>query len=148
MEHPRYATDFGVGQPPPAFQCHKKMATILPSLGQRPPGKFSASLLCLSCHRQPVWTNVEARISGTGWVWAATCFFCGSPWLSLLVKCLDCFREWSHTCPRCGKELAVYSPSPSCGVVAVLILVSLLTLLVGLFFLFLFFAWWNKFSFS
>ena len=148
MEHPRCATDFGVGQPPPAFQCHKKMATILPSLGQRPPGKFSASLLCLSCHRQPVWTNVEARISGTGWVWAATCFFCGSPWLSLLVKCLDCFREWSHTCPRCGKELAVYSPSPSCGVVAVLILVSLFTLLVGLFFLYLFFAWWNKFSLS
>ena len=148
MEHPRYATDFGVGQPPAAFQCHKKMATILPSLGQRPPGKFSASLLCLSCHRQPVWTNVEARISGAGWVWAATCFFCGSPWLSLLVKCLDCFREWSHTCPRCGKELAVYSPSPSCGVVVVLILVSLFTLIVGLFFLYLFFAWWNKFSFS
>ena len=148
MEHPRYATDFGVGQPPAAFQCHKKMATILPSLGQRPPGKFSASVLCLSCHRQPVRTNVEARISGTGWVWAATCLFCGSPWLSLLVKCLDCFREWSHTCPRCGKELAVYSPSASCGVVTVLILVSLFTLIVGLFFLYLFFAWWNKFSFS
>ena len=144
MEHPRYATDFGVGQPPSAFQCHKKMATILPSLGQRPPGKFSASVLCLSCHRQPVWTNVEARISRSGWIWAAACLLFGSPWFSLLVKCLDCFREWIHTCPRCGKELAVYSPSASCRVVTALSLVSLVTLLLGLLFLFLLYSWWNN----
>ena len=122
MEQPSYVTDLGVDGHLPSFQCHRKMATILPSLGQRPPGKFSASLLCLSCHRQPVWTNVEPKISSSGWIWAAACFFCGSPWLSLLVKCVDCFREWSHTCPRCGKELAVYSPSASCGVATALIL--------------------------
>ena len=52
---------------------------------------------------------------------------------------------------KLGKQYLVKKftlPSPSCGVVAVLILVSLLTLLVGLFFLYLFFAWWNKFSLS
>ena len=96
--------------PPPlaTFHCNRRLATILPQHnGERPPGKFSASLLCLSCHRQPVWTNVEVRVSSACWVWAAACVGCGNPWLSLLVRCLDCFREWSHTCPRCGKELAV-----------------------------------------
>jgi len=124
------------------FQYNRRMASVLPQLGQRPPGKFSASLICLSCHRQPVWTNVEPRISSPGWVWATICFFCGSPWLSLLVRCLDCFREWSHTCPRCGKELAVYSPAPSCGVVTALALISLLTLLLTITAFVGLYAWW------
>ena len=40
------------------------------------------------------------------------------------------------------KELAVYSPSASCGVVAALFLVGLLTLLMGLLFLFILYDWW------
>ena len=131
-----------LGQPHLSLQNHSKIANILPSLGQPRPGRFSASLLCLSCQGQPVWSNVETRISRSGWIWAAACFLCGSPWFSLLVKCLDCFREWIHRCPRCGKELAVFSPSPTFAVLTGLIIVSLLTLLLGLLFLFLLFDWW------
>ena len=135
MEQPRHVTD----QLHVSLQSHSKLAAILPSLGQPRPARFSASLLCLSCQGKPVWTNVETRISRSGWIWAAACLLFGSPWFALLVKCLDCFREWIHTC---GKQLAVYSPSASFAVVTALVLVSLLTLLLDILFLFLLFDWW------
>ena len=138
MEQPRHVTD----QLHVSLQSHSKLAAILPSLGQPRPARFSASLLCLSCQGKPVWTNVETRISRSGWIWAAACLLFGSPWFALLVKCLDCFREWIHTCPRCGKELAVFSPSASFAVVTALVLVSLLTLLLDILLLFLLFDWW------
>ena len=85
--------------------------------------KHSAATTCSNCHSQ-VNTNVEDKVSGGGWIWALLCCLCGSWLLSLLVKCMDCFREWNHYCPRCNTKLATYSPSASSGVIALLALAT------------------------
>ena len=72
--------------------------------------KISVLTTCSHCRTQ-VFTNVESNFSGSGWFWALWCCCCGLCLLSILVTCLDYFREWRHYCPTCKRLLAIYNPS-------------------------------------
>ena len=89
--------------------------------------KFSAITNCTYCNL-PVQTNVEKKVNGEGWAWAILCCCFGSPILAFLVWFVDCFNEWTHTCPRCNKVIAKHTPPASFEVVCLLVLTTLLVI--------------------
>ena len=75
--------------------------------------KFTAMARCTNCQRDG-YTKVKSKISGVGMVWAMCCCFgCFLP--SLLVFCMDEFREFRHYCPFCNTMVGAYTPNFSAG---------------------------------
>lgn len=78
------------------------------------------------------FTRVDERINSEGWLWCILCCCCGIWLLSLLVKCMDGFREFNHYCTQCGKKVASYSPNFTAMNIVLLIVLALLAVtLIG-----------------
>ena len=86
--------------------------------------KESVQVNCTNCQRTG-FTRVESKIANHGWIWAIVCFFCGSWLLSLLIFCIDAFKEFLHYCPFCNSMIGVYKPQFAGGVIALLILLPI-----------------------
>ena len=89
-----------------------------------PQSKFPVNATCNNCHKTGM-TRVESKIGNHGWIWAIVCYFCFSFLLSLLVLCIDAFKEFIHYCPSCNSRIAVYKPPFTGGVIALLILLPI-----------------------
>ena len=90
-------------------------------------GKESVKVRCNYCSNE-MFTRVDSKISSNGMAWALLCLFCGSWLLSLLVLCMDGFREFLHYCPSCNALIGVYKPTFSGGLVCLLVMLSFLVI--------------------
>ena len=86
--------------------------------------KESVQVNCTNCHITG-FTRVESKIASHGWIWAILCFFFGGWLLSLLVFCIDAFKEFVHYCPSCNMMIGVYKPPFTGGLIALLILLPI-----------------------
>ena len=86
--------------------------------------KNPVQVRCTNCRRDN-YTRVENKISGNGMAWAIICCCFGSWLLSLLVLCVDGFREFLHFCPSCNSMVGTYKPKFSGGFICVLILLTI-----------------------
>jgi len=94
-------------------------------------GKRPIKAICQNCSSYD-FTRVEDKINSEGWLWCILCCCCGIWLLSVLVKCMDGFREFNHYCQQCGKKIASYSPSFTPGSIVLLIVLSFLAVaLIG-----------------
>ena len=66
------------------------------------------------CQKE-VSTRVEQKVAGEGKAWACVCFCIGGCLLSLLVLCMDGFKEFCHFCPSCNLFVLSYRPEFSGG---------------------------------
>ena len=107
-----YAPTSGLGHPS-IFQANTNNYTF---------EKDSLSVPCNNCSLE-LFTRVERKVSSNGMAWALLCCFCGSWLLSLLVLCVDGFREFHHYCSACNSLLGMYRPTFSGGMVFFLVLV-------------------------
>ena len=72
--------------------------------------KHSVRMVCSNCHKE-VFTDVKNKISKRGVLWAILCCcFLGCFYLSLLVLCMDVFKEFTHYCPSCSSIIGRYIP--------------------------------------
>ena len=85
--------------------------------------KHSIKVRCTSCQRDN-YTRVESKVTRNGEAWAVICCCFGSPLLSLLVLCMDGFREFRHFCPSCSSMIGTYYPKFSGGMMCLLILMT------------------------
>ena len=72
-------------------------------------GRESVLVRCNNCHRDN-FSRVESKVSSNGVAWAIICCCFGSWLLSLLVLCMEGFREFDHFCPSCNSIIATYKP--------------------------------------
>ena len=100
--------------------------------------KIPVEVQCTNCH-QDITTRVEDSVRSDGWVFFLCCCLFGSWLTGLLVGCLPGFRKFTHYCPKCKAVLGIGEPSHSCGHVALIIILSLIT------FAFIFFYIYIKF---
>ena len=91
--------------------------------------KHSTRIVCSNCRKEN-FTRVEKKVSRDGMIWASCCCCIGSCYLSLLVLCIDVFREFIHYCPSCNSIAGRYKPSPSQGVGCLLFLIAMGILLL------------------
>ena len=83
--------------------------------------KHSVRMVCTNCQKE-VFTDVRNKISRRGVLWAILCFcFLGNFILSLLVLCMDVFKEFTHYCPSCNSIAGRYMPPLSGGVICLFI---------------------------
>ena len=85
--------------------------------------KFSVKVRCNNCSNEQ-FTRVERKVSSNGMAWAILCCFCGSWILSLLVLCVDGFREFLHYCSSCNSLLGIHKPTFSRGLICLLVLLT------------------------
>ena len=86
-------------------------------------GKNSVMVRCSNCQRDN-FSRVESKVSSNGMVWAILCCCFGSWLLSLLVLCMEGFREFLHYCPSCNSIIAIYKPKFSSGLICLLVLMT------------------------
>jgi len=91
--------------------------------GRQEIGKDSVMVRCSNCQRDN-FTRVESKVSSNGMLWAILCCCFGSWLLSLLVLCMEGFREFFHYCPSCNSVIAIYKPKFSSGLICLLVLMS------------------------
>ena len=84
----------------------------------------SVMVNCKQCRREN-FTKVESKVHSDGKAWAILCCCCGSWLLSLLVFCMDGFREFSHYCPSCNAVIGTYKPKFSGAQIVMLILLTI-----------------------
>ena len=84
--------------------------------------KHTTRIVCKNCRKEN-FTRVEGKVSGHGMQWAIACCCVGNLYLSLLVFCIDGFREFTHYCPACNAMAGKYNPSFSGEVSCVLLLI-------------------------
>jgi hypothetical protein len=82
---------------------------------------------CTNCQKEN-FSRVESKVASNGMVWAILCCCFGSPLLSLLVLCMEGFREFSHYCPSCNSIIAIYKPKFSSVKICLLVLGTLMLL--------------------
>ena len=87
--------------------------------------KDSVKVRCMNCSAEQ-FTRVDSKISSNGIAWAVLCCFCGSWLLSLLVLCMEGFREFIHYCPSCNAIVGTYTPTFSGGLMCLLVFLSIL----------------------
>ena len=85
--------------------------------------KDSVMVRCSNCHRDS-FSRVESKVSSDGMVWAILCCCFGSWLLSLLVLCMEGFREFRHYCTSCNSLIATYKPKFSSGLICLLVLMT------------------------
>ena len=85
--------------------------------------KHSVRIACSNCQMEN-FTRVKGKISGNGMMWAICCCCFGSWLLSLLVLCMDVFREFTHYCPSCNSIAGKYRPPLSGGLICLFILIA------------------------
>ena len=86
--------------------------------------KHSVRARCPKCFTEQ-FTRVNSKVSSGGVTWAILCCCFGSWLLSLLVLCMDGFREFIHYCPACNSIMGIYRPKFSGGLIALLVLITL-----------------------
>ena len=84
----------------------------------------SVMVKCKQCRREN-FTKVESKVHSDGIAWAILCCCCGSWLLSLLVICMNGFREFSHYCPSCNAVIGTYKPKFSGGQIVMLVLLTI-----------------------
>ena len=84
----------------------------------------SVMVNCKQCKREN-FTKVENKVHSNGIAWAIICCCCGSWLLSLLVLCMDGFKEFTHYCPSCNAVIGIYKPKFHGGQIIMLILFSI-----------------------
>ena len=93
------------------------------TMGNQEIGKDSVMVHCSNCRRNN-FSRVESKVSSNGMVWAILCCCFGSWLLSLLVLCMEGFREFSHYCTSCNSLIAIYKPKFSSGLICLLVLMT------------------------
>ena len=88
-------------------------------------GKDPVRTKCQNCFAE-IFTRVDNRITSGGKLWAIFCCCFGSWLLSLMVFCVDGFREFIHLCPSCNRYIATYKPKFSGGAIVGLVFMSFL----------------------
>ena len=86
--------------------------------------KVSVRTRCGNCFADQ-YTRVDSHISSEGWLWAFLCFCFGSWIISIVILCMDAFKEWDHVCSSCHRYLATYKPKLTGGNIATLVLLTI-----------------------
>merc|ERR1712105_438188 len=73
-------------------------------------GISSVNIKCQNCNMDVV-SVVDSSIKGMGW---AFCLFCGL-FPGLLVLCMNGFRKFKHSCPRCNMVIGTHEPPFTSG---------------------------------
>ena len=95
-------------------------------------GKDPVRRRCNNC-RMTQFTRVDSGVSANGKVWATLCCIFLSWILSLLVLCMDGFREYRHYCPSCNVLLGTYAPKFSAGQIILLVLLTCVFITLAIF---------------
>lgn len=84
---------------------------------------------CLSCHSM-VTSRVSDSMKSSGWAWCILCCLCGSWIAGLLACCMEGFKEYRHTCPKCNAMLGIYEGETTKCQIAILVVATVIS--VGL----------------
>ena len=96
-------------------------------------GKDPVRTKCQNCFAE-IFTRVDNRITSGGKFWAIFCCCFGSWLLSLMVFCVEGFREFIHLCPSCNRYIATYKPKFSGGAIVGLVFMSFLVVALQILF--------------